>query len=241
LTTLFSKIGNSQTLSQQVEQKIEEVIRKKKLLPGDKLPTEKELCEMFAVSRTALREALRMLSARGLITVRKGSGMYVSNFSSSHAIKPMSIYLELNFDKNYIPYVIKVRKMLEPEIARMAALNRSQQELELLQKNLKSFVNCTSDDVQKQGELDREFHLTIATASGNPIIPIIVEPIFKLMPKIRSIVYAQINQAKSSALNYHQLLFDKIREKDADGAYDVMTKHLEIAEKHSQVILDHLD
>ncbi|NJK97425.1 MAG: FadR family transcriptional regulator, partial [Bacteroidales bacterium] len=63
---IFEKIGTTQTLSQKIERKIEEAIRQKKLINGTKLPSEKELCEKFAVSRTALREALRRLSARGL-------------------------------------------------------------------------------------------------------------------------------------------------------------------------------
>jgi GntR family transcriptional repressor for pyruvate dehydrogenase complex len=60
MNQMFPKIGNAKTLSQEVQLKIEQAIRDRKLLPGDKLPTEKELCEMFEVSRTALREALQM-------------------------------------------------------------------------------------------------------------------------------------------------------------------------------------
>ncbi|MCK7540380.1 MAG: GntR family transcriptional regulator [Marinilabiliales bacterium] len=52
---IFSKIGTGLTLSQKIERKIEEAIRQKKLIPGTKLPSEKELCAQFAVSRTALR------------------------------------------------------------------------------------------------------------------------------------------------------------------------------------------
>ena len=80
---IFGKIGTAQTLSQKIERRIEEAIRQKKLLVGTKLPSERELCEMFAVSRTALREALRRLSARGLIQIKKGSGMFVSELKNS--------------------------------------------------------------------------------------------------------------------------------------------------------------
>ena len=69
---IFQKIGTTQTLSQKIERNIERAIREKKLPIGAKLPSERELCEMFAVSRTALREALRRLSARGLIEIKKG-------------------------------------------------------------------------------------------------------------------------------------------------------------------------
>ena len=64
---IFHKIGSKITLSQRIERTIETAIREKKILVGDKLPTEREMCESFGVSRTALREALRRMSARGLI------------------------------------------------------------------------------------------------------------------------------------------------------------------------------
>ncbi|RMD92070.1 MAG: FadR family transcriptional regulator, partial [Calditrichaeota bacterium] len=84
MNDLFSRIGNHRTLSQEIEHKIETAILEKKLIAGQKLPTEKELCEMFGVSRTALREALQMLSARGLLYIKKGSGVFVNDFSARH-------------------------------------------------------------------------------------------------------------------------------------------------------------
>ena len=78
MENIFHNLGNKQTLSQKIERTIENAIRDKKLPVGSKLPTEFEMCKSFGVSRTALREALRRLSARGLINIQKGSGMYVS-------------------------------------------------------------------------------------------------------------------------------------------------------------------
>src|SRR5665647_2960038 len=101
---MFSKIGSGLTLSQKIERRIEEAIRQKKLLPGSKLPTEKELCAQFAVSRTALREALRRLSARGLIDIRKGSGMYITELKIEDAINSLHLFYDLRFDSNLITY-----------------------------------------------------------------------------------------------------------------------------------------
>ena len=133
MATLFDKIGPELTLSQQVEEKIEEVILQKKILPGEKLPTENELCSMFGVSRTALREALQMLSARGLISIRKGSGIYVNLYSMEEVLKPMQLYFELNFSRDSIRHFVDIRKMIEPEVARRAAENRSEEDAEELQ------------------------------------------------------------------------------------------------------------
>ncbi|MCD4710582.1 MAG: GntR family transcriptional regulator [Bacteroidales bacterium] len=92
---IFQNIGNKLTLSQRIERTLESEIREKKLVVGSKLPTEREMCESFGVSRTALREALRRLSARGLITIQKGSGMYVSEINIEDAIKTLDLYYDL--------------------------------------------------------------------------------------------------------------------------------------------------
>jgi GntR family transcriptional repressor for pyruvate dehydrogenase complex len=208
MQNLFPKIGSTLTLSQEIVEKIEDVIRQKKVLPGEKLPTEKEMCTMFGVSRTALREALQMLSARGLVTIRKGSGIYVNNYSSTHVIKPMSLFLELNLDRDYIVHVMEVRNMFEPTIARLAAVNRTEKDVQKLEKSLEELKQSPSNNYYKQGQIDRDFHLIIAEACKNPIIPVIVTPIFKLMPKIRSLVYANIDTAKSEAVDYHIKIVD---------------------------------
>ena len=94
---IFQNIGSKLTLSQRIERTLEGAIREKKLLVGSKLPTEREMCESFGVSRTALREALRRLSARGLISIQKGSGMYVSEIKIDDAIKTLNLYYDLKF------------------------------------------------------------------------------------------------------------------------------------------------
>ena len=238
MQNLFPKIGSAQTLSQEIVEKIEDVILQKKVLPGEKLPTEKEMCVMFGVSRTALREALQMLSARGLITIRKGSGIYINNYSSANVIKPMSLFLELNLDRDYILHVMGVRKMFEPTIAKYAALNRTDDDIDKLDKNLQELEKCPSDNYYKQGQIDRDFHLFIANACKNPIIPVIVTPIFKLMPKIRSLVYANVETAKSEAIDYHWKILDRNRKQDPDDAYQTMVEHLEVAEAHSMKIIN---
>ncbi len=233
----FEAIKKAATLSQEIRDRIEQAILEKKFLPGEKLPTEHELCEMFGVSRTALREALQMLGAKGLISVKKGSGIYVEDYSPQNVIKPMRLYLELNFDKNYILHLIEVRKIIEPQICKMAARNRSEEDVQKLERNLRKFKTSEPTNFREEGVLDREFHLIIAQASNNPIIPIIVDPIFQLMPKIRTLVYAQIDKAKSAAFEYHDLIFKSIKEKDEEKAYHYMVEHLRIAEEHSRMII----
>ena len=232
----FGKIGKVLTLSQEIEIKIEESIRQKKLEPGQKLPSEKELCLMFGVSRTAVREALRMLSARGLLHVRKGDGIYVNNFSSSHASKPMSLYLELQFDCDSIMHLVHIRQLIEPSIAKLAATNRSEEDLDRFALNLDKFAD-RNQDAQQLAHLDVEFHTLIANSCHNPLIPLIMDPLFSMLPRVKALIVNHLKLAKSdNATNYHQRIFDMIKRKDEEGAYLAMQEHLKIAERDSLLL-----
>ncbi len=223
---IFQNIGNKLTLSQRIERTIEGAIREKKLVVGDKLPTEREMCESFGVSRTALREALRRLSARGLINIQKGSGMYVAEINIEDAIKTLNLYYDLKFDENLLSQIIEVRYRFEPEIARLAALNRTEENIAELEQNLAEFENCNPDNTQKEADLDNRFHLTITKSTSNPIMQITMEPIYSLLPRMRNYIFANIDGEKASTLTYHKKLVLAIREQNGDLAYEIMKDHL---------------
>ncbi len=223
---LFSKIGATQTLSQKIERKIEEAIRQKKLVNGVRLPSEKELCESFAVSRTALREALRRLSARGLIQIRKGSGMYVSEIKIEDAISSLNLYYDLKFDSNLISQIIEVRRLFEPQIARLASRNRSKDDLLKLRENLKALENCNSDNTQMEVDTINKFHMNMAKASGNPIVIVTMEPIYSLLPRMRNFIYANIEGEKEYTLVAQKKILEAVENQDEQSAYDESVKLL---------------
>ncbi|PKP09449.1 MAG: GntR family transcriptional regulator [Bacteroidetes bacterium HGW-Bacteroidetes-4] len=233
---IFQNLGNRQTLSQKIERTIENAIREKKLLVGSKLPTEREMCAAFGVSRTALREALRRLSARGLINIQKGSGMYVSEIRIEDAINTLNLYYDLKFDNNLLSQIIEVRRLFEPEIAKLAAKNRSEENIKELDKNLVDFKKCNHDNTQLEADLDNKFHLIIAKSSGNPIMQITMEPIYSLLPRMRNYIYGNIEGEKENTLKLHALIIEAIRKKDVNETYNLMKQHLdrtqEIYDKH---------
>ena len=223
---VFQNIGNRLTLSQRIERTIENAIREKKLIVGSKLPTEREMCESFGVSRTALREALRRLSARGLISIQKGSGMYVSEINLEDAIKTLNLYYDLKFDKNLLSQIIEVRSIFGPEIARMSARNRSEADMAELEANLIEFEACDPDNTQKEADIDNRFHLIVTKSSANPILQITMEPIYTLLPRMRNYIYGNIDGEKSNTIVFHRELVKAISEKDEDKACAVMKEHL---------------
>lgn len=216
---IFSKIGTTQTLSQKIERKIEEAIRQKKLLSGAKLPSEKELCELFGVSRTALREALRRLNARGLIEIRKGSGMYVSEIKIEDAIKSLNLYYDLSFDSNLISQIIDVRRIFEPEISRLAARNHTDEDILVLKDNLRELENCDPDNTQQEVDTINKFHMSLAKATGNPIIIISLEPIYSLLPRMRNFIYANVEGEKDFTLAAQKNILEAVEARDEENAF----------------------
>lgn len=224
---IFSKIGTGLTLSQKIERKIEEAIRQKKLIPGTRLPSEKELCAQFAVSRTALREALRRLSARGLIDIRKGSGIYITELSIEDAINSLHLFYDLRFNSDLILQIIEVRRLFEPEIARLAAKNRTDEDVKRLQKIQKELEKCNPDNTQLEVDLINRFHMAIAKSTQNPIVIISLEPVYSLLPRMRNLIYGNIEGEKEYTMKYQEELIAAFRQKDSQKAYELSVNLLE--------------
>ena len=238
---IFSKIGTTQTLSQKIERRIEEAIIQRKLIAGNKLPSEKELCASFAVSRTALREALRRLNARGLIEIKKGSGMYVSEILIEDAVKSLNLYYDLKFDSNLVAQMIEMRLLFEPQIACLAARNRTEEDLRVLKQNLIDLEECNPDNTQLEADNINRFHTNITKATGNPMIIVSMEPIFSLLPRMRNFLYANVDGEKEYTLNSQQKIYDAIKAKNDKAAHNEMRMLLqrnhEVYDKYFKLLL----
>ena len=235
MKTAFKPIGQTHTLSNQIVNQIEESIRTKILVPGQKLPGENELTEIFRVSRPVLREALQILSTKGLITIRKGAGAFINDYHEALAFNPMHLYLELNLGKDLILQLIGIRKIFEPNLAQLAAENRTDDDIEDLEKIMQQIKAVDDQNHHYLGELDRDFHLKIAHSTGNSIIPLIVDPIFQMMPKIKEIILDHVVQTPGAAVKHHQKILDRLVAGDGQGAYNEMAAHMAVAEEHALI------
>jgi GntR family transcriptional regulator, transcriptional repressor for pyruvate dehydrogenase complex len=232
MAKMFTKIGQSaSTLSQRIDEDIEQAIREKVLQPGDKLPTESELCAMLGVSRTPLREALRRLHARGLITVKKGNGMYVSVLSSENALAQMNLFLELNLNKEMALDILKARQMFEPEIVRAAARSRSDDDLKDLGETLNDLRACDHTDRQAEGEIDYRFHALIAKSCHNTVVPLLMPQLYSLLPKMLSLTDGATATGDELMLQYHERIVASIEHRDGNAGAKFMEDHLRITEE----------
>jgi len=234
---MFKSVEERVPIKEIIVKQIEEAILDKKYLPGSKLPTELELGEQFGVSRTSVREAIQILSARGLISVEKGRGIFVNKITSESVSVPLRNFLKLKLDRNSIIDLTHARQILEPTIAREAALNRTDDDIKILENDI-AIHRESKGNSTKLAELDMKFHYDIALATNNIVVPLLIEPITSLLPEIKPYVYANIEDAKEVALTFHRRILDAIIQKDGDLAFNEMMIHLTTAEKHAKETLD---
>jgi GntR family transcriptional repressor for pyruvate dehydrogenase complex len=234
---MFKVIESRMPVSKIVAQQIEEAIMSKRFLPGSKLPSELELCKSFGVSRTAIREALQTLSAKNLITIIKGKGIYVHEMTKTSVTEPLNKYLQQKLDKHFTMDLVHARQVIEPPLAAYAAERRTEEDIETLIADYNTLKEY-SGDFHELAKLDMKFHLDLAHASHNKILPVLLEPIIQsFMPEVKAFVYETIHTAKDSAIESHWKVLDCIINQDAKGAYEAMIAHLKIAEVHTESML----
>jgi GntR family transcriptional repressor for pyruvate dehydrogenase complex len=166
--------------SEQVVQTIKTQILSNKVAIGDKLPNEKELIVQFHVSRTVVREALRVLEESGLVEIKKGpkGGVFVTRVFH----KPVSNSLKGLVDQGDIglDHLFDVRLLVEPHIAAEAAVKATADDLQALKALIQESANH-QDDVLLLKRNNINFHLLLAKAARNPVLSILMESVAQLL------------------------------------------------------------
>lgn len=206
-----------------VEMTIDRIIgylRENRLGDGDKLPNERELCVLLGVSRSTLREALQRLSARNVLEVRRGVGVFVS-YKHGVSEDPLGITL-IHDQKKLVHDLLEFRILIEPRAAALAAQNATNEdiaELEYLCSAVDHLIMAGNPHLEK----DKEFHTCIARCSDNLIMP-------KLLPIIHSSIGMFIEKTggllRDETMRTHRAIFNAIRAHDSNAAFDAMYLHL---------------
>lgn len=166
--------------SDQIADLIQRKILEDNLEIGTGLPSEIEMAQEFQVSRSVIREALRILELSGLVTIKKGpaGGIFVSN--GYHAPIKRSLNNLITSGEVTVDHLFEARLLIEPHIAREAALNAADADFDKFRALLDDSMSCPDDAVRlKQNNL--EFHLLLARASGNPALAVMLESVFELL------------------------------------------------------------
>ncbi len=155
----------SGSIAHSIASKIEKMIADSELLPGQKIPSERQLCSRLNVSRSAVREALRELQARQLITTEQGKGSFVAEIIPQAKQSP---FLQLYFDHSRTLYdLYEVRQQLEGQAAELAAQRATQKDLYRISK---AFEDMEQSQGRSRAHYDKAFHQAIAEASHNPVL-----------------------------------------------------------------------
>ena len=166
--------------SDQIAELIHKKIIEDKLAIGTSLPSEIEMAEEFQVSRSVIREALRILEITGLVRVKKGptGGIFVSNIY--HKPVKRSISNLITSGNVTIDDLFDARLLLEPHIAEEAAKHASNEALKKFQALFED-SDAHYDDAVRLKQNNLEFHLLLARASGNPVLSIMLESVIELL------------------------------------------------------------
>lgn len=213
---------STKKVSESVTEQIEKMIEAGTFLPGEKLPSVRELCDMFGVGRSAVRDAITTLKGKGAVTVKQGEGTYICKFDSG---KILNSHLLLPSSKD-ISQLFQVRKLLEPGIAEIAAENRSENDL----KHMEGLLYDSGDN---SWEADYNFHLAIAKAAGNEVLVQLLEFISASMKKTM-IGFHQFIEADKKVFkeinSQHSQIYQSILNRKPAQAKKIMQEHLDFVE-----------
>ncbi|MDX6504546.1 MAG: GntR family transcriptional regulator, transcriptional repressor for pyruvate dehydrogenase complex [Gaiellaceae bacterium] len=212
----------SQLTRSEVASQLESEVLSGGLEAGTKLPSERELALRLGVSRPLVREALRSLVERGLVEISPGRGAFVRAASTAEAVRPLgSHYLRQKITPHHL---IEVRMIIEPAAARLAATRATDQEIDALGHAVEQ-IN-SAENVLERARWDITLHALVARMSRNPVIETTFESIatlvFELM--LRSLSDSKIQAASAP---FHKAVYEAIRDRDPDRAYDAMLAHHE--------------
>ena len=199
----------------------------KKLKPGDKLPSERELAEMLGVSRSSIRDAIRGLELAGLVEPRQGAGTIVREISTGSVVNPFASALERK--KELVSELLDFRKMLEPPLAARAATHASVEEISEMEEILRR-----QEEKQRAGEAavaeDAEFHYSVALASDNSVVIKVLDILMDLLRDTRE-RSLQVEGRGQRSLAGHRRILAAIRSHDAEAAKAAMRRHIEDVEE----------
>lgn len=213
-------------ISQLIANQIRDMIfLEQRYQPGDKLPNEYELSSLLGVSRSSLREAIKLLAGQGILTIRRGSGTFVSSPKEGQRDWFAGAYLE--DQKKLVKHWFEFRLILEPPNARLAAQNATKEEREEITRLARELAALVEEGKPFTKE-DQAFHTAIATATQNSVITMTMPA---LEDAVRSAIATSTSIGKSqvssqNAVKFHQAVADCIALGDAEGAEMAMRFHI---------------
>lgn len=211
---------DNRLLGDRIEARLMKYIQEEPIPVGEKIPNEFELAEKFGVGRSTIREAVKGLVSQGMLEVRRGSGTYVI---STYPAEEDPLGLGRYDDKYHLALeLFDVRLMIEPEIAALAAMNATKEEvvqLRVLCNEVEKIYRSGENHVRK----DIELHTCIARCSKNRVVEVLVPLINSAVHTFANVTHRELME---ETIETHRAIVDAIEKQDQVGARCAMMMHL---------------
>ncbi len=207
---------------EEIVAKIKDMIDKGRFKSGDQLPVERELAEVFRVSRSSVREAIRSLESQGLLESRQGNGTYIAKHPVESLVNPLASVI--SSEKDGQRELFEMRRLIEPQLAFLAAERATDDEILVMEKTLdlqEQEIACGGSGT----DVDRNFHYLLANAARNRFLLQIVDNNMNLLLESRD-NFLQVEGRPEKSLEHHRELLDAIKARDPEGAAQAMREHL---------------
>lgn len=227
MATSLSPRRRPRTLALELVESLGDRIRDGRIAPGEKLPTEAAIMEEFGVSRTVVREAISKLQASGLVETRHGIGTFVIGLGDGAAFR---IAPEQMGTLRDVIAVLELRIGLETEAAAIAAMRRTQHNLDEMRAALDAFAAALAEGRDAVGP-DFQFHLEVARATQNPHFAELMGTLGSMIiPRARLGALPEASEAQRNYLQRanaeHENIYDAIVNQDPEAARAAMRTHL---------------
>ena len=212
--------SEEKSLPQKISEDIIALILEENLQPGDKLPNETILSERLNAGRSSVREAMKLLASRNIVTIRQGSGTYIA--SSPGMVEDPLGFTFIENKQKLINDLLEVRFLLEPAIAAMAATHADKKDIKkitALCDEVEALLKNQKDHTQK----DIEFHTAIAMSSKNVVVPRLIPIINSSIPLFVETTGGILHE---ETIETHREIADAIASHDPLRAQDAMYLHL---------------
>lgn len=214
--------------------RFEELILSGKFKMGQKLPSERELALQLRVSRPVVHEGLVELASRGLVSMKPRFGAVVNDYRKEGSISLLSSLIQYQKGKlepDLLDSLLQMRLLMEPEFARHAAENRTKEQVREFYEILKREETTDFRDIQKITDLDFEFHLLVAVASGNAVYPLLLNSFRQVYTNLSGQFFKD-SQVIITVRKYHRDMTKAIEAGDGKKAMSVMKALLNHGEQH---------
>ena len=221
----------NETLTNHFIKQIEKDIFSGELPIGKKLPSERDIAISMKISRVIVHSGLVELAAKGIITIVPRVGAFVNDYKMHSDLNILGLMCNNeDIDVKVAEGLIKFRYLVEVETARLAAVNRSNDELKVLKKILKEEDWLEEGEIDKMTELDFRFHHQIAMMSSNVIYPAILKSLENMYKKHVYEFYEKSGEYEK-VFGVHKELYQAIMDESEEKAADIMNRMLKHGEE----------